>query len=167
MEFLWRNGPSTGDVVRAAVSKDRALTDSTIRTVLRRLEGKQYVKHEMDGRQFIYSSSREPRKVAAEAVRNVNAKGRKVRLVSMPSTNTYELQDDAYKQSVLPSGVTRRVAVEAAARETWWRYVGLQGQVVGIDHFGASAPAKVLFAQFGFTAEKVIEAVDKTGEVGK
>jgi len=70
MEFLWYNGPSTGDVVRAAVSRDRSLTDSTIRTVLRRLEAKQYVKHEMDGRQFIYSSSREPRKVAAEAVRS-------------------------------------------------------------------------------------------------
>ena len=70
MEFLWRNGPSTGDEVRAAVSKDRSLTDSTIRTVLRRLEAKQYVKHQMDGRQFIYSSSREPRKVAAEAVRS-------------------------------------------------------------------------------------------------
>jgi BlaI family penicillinase repressor len=70
MEFLWRNGPATGDVVRAAVSKDRSLTDSTIRTVLRRLEAKQFVKHEMDGRQFVYSSSREPRKVAAEAVRS-------------------------------------------------------------------------------------------------
>jgi BlaI family penicillinase repressor len=70
MEFLWKNGPATGDVVRAAVGKDRSLTDSTIRTVLRRLEAKQFVKHEMDGRQFIYSSSREPRKVAAEAVRS-------------------------------------------------------------------------------------------------
>jgi BlaI family transcriptional regulator, penicillinase repressor len=70
MEFLWQNGPATGDVVRAAVSKDRSLTDSTIRTVLRRLEAKQFVKHEMDGRQFVYSSSREPRKVAAEAVRS-------------------------------------------------------------------------------------------------
>ena len=70
MEFLWKNGPATGDIVRAAVSKDRSLTDSTIRTVLRRLEAKQFVKHEMDGRQFIYSSCREPRKVAAEAVRS-------------------------------------------------------------------------------------------------
>jgi BlaI family penicillinase repressor len=70
MAFLWRNGPATGDVVRAAVSKGRSLTDSTVRTVLRRLEAKQYVMHEMDGRQFIYSSSREPRKVAAEAVRS-------------------------------------------------------------------------------------------------
>jgi BlaI family penicillinase repressor len=71
MNFLWQHGPSTSDVVRAAVSKDRDLSDSTIRTVLRRLEAKQYVQHELDGRQFVYSSVREPRKVAAEAVRNV------------------------------------------------------------------------------------------------
>jgi BlaI family penicillinase repressor len=71
MEFLWRNGPSTGETVRAAIGKDRPLTDSTIRTVLRRLEAKQYVRHQMDGRQFLYSSVREPRKVAAEAVRSV------------------------------------------------------------------------------------------------
>lgn len=71
MEFLWEHGPSTGEAVRAAVGKDRPLTDSTIRTVLRRLEAKQYVRHQMDGRQFLYSSAREPGKVAAEAVRNV------------------------------------------------------------------------------------------------
>ena len=71
MEFLWKNGPATGDAVRAAVGKGRPLTDSTIRTVLRRLEAKQYVRHEVEGRQFIYSSVREPRKVAADAVRNV------------------------------------------------------------------------------------------------
>jgi transketolase len=105
--------------------------------------------------------------IAAEAVRGMNSKGRRVRLVSMPSTNKFDAQDEAYKESVLPAKVTRRVAVEAGVRSDWWRYVGLKGQVVGIDHFGASAPAKVLFAQFGFTAEKVIEAVDKTGEVGK
>ena len=99
--------------------------------------------------------------IAAEAVRSMNAKGRKVRLVSMPSTNRFDAQDPAYKESVLPSGVTRRVAVEAGVRSDWWRYVGLKGQVVGIDHFGASAPAKVLFPQFGFTAEKVNEAVEK------
>jgi predicted transcriptional regulator len=71
MEFLWEHGPATGVAVRAAVGKERPLTDSTIRTVLRRLEAKQYVRHEMDGRQFLYSSAREPRKVATEAVRNV------------------------------------------------------------------------------------------------
>jgi len=71
MEFLWKNGPSTGEAVRIAIGKDRPLTDSTIRTVLRRLEAKQFVEHKMEGRQFLYSSVREPRKVATEAVRNV------------------------------------------------------------------------------------------------
>ena len=99
--------------------------------------------------------------IAAEAVRAVAAKGKKVRLVSMPSTNTFDAQDDAYKQSVLPPSVTRRVAVEAGVTAQWWRYVGLQGQIVGIDHFGASAPAKDLFKAYGFTAEHVVEALEK------
>jgi transketolase len=99
--------------------------------------------------------------IAAEAVRTVVAKGRKVRLVSMPSTNTFDRQDEAYKQSVLPPSVTKRVAVEAGATALWWHYVGLQGAIVGIDHFGASAPAKDLFKAYGFTAEHVVEAIDK------
>ena len=99
--------------------------------------------------------------IAAEAVRAMNAKGRRVRLVSMPSTNKFDAQDDAYKESVLPRRVTRRVAVEAGVSAPWRQYVGLNGQIVGIDHFGASAPAKVLFPQYGFTAEKVAEAVEK------
>jgi len=99
--------------------------------------------------------------IAAEAVRAVAAKGRRVRLVSMPSTNTFDAQDDAYKESVLPKSVTRRVAVEAGATAGWWHYVGLQGEIVGIDHFGASAPAKDLFKAYGFTSEHVVEAIDK------
>jgi transketolase len=99
--------------------------------------------------------------IAAEAVRTLNGRGRRVRLVSMPSTNTFDMQDEAYKESVLPQAVVRRVAVEAGARDAWWKYVGLKGQIVGIDHFGASAPAKVLFQQFGFTPDKVVEAVEK------
>src|SRR5215510_15184179 len=71
MNFLWRHGPATSDAVRTSVGADRELSDSTIRTVLRRLEAKQFVKHELDGRQFVYSSVREPRKVAAEAVKSV------------------------------------------------------------------------------------------------
>jgi len=71
LEFLWRRGPSTGETVRSALAKERPLTDSTIRTVLRRLEAKQYVEHSMDGRQFLYSSVRQPRKVAADAVRDI------------------------------------------------------------------------------------------------
>jgi transketolase len=98
--------------------------------------------------------------IAAEAVRAVAAKGTKVRLVSMPSTTTFNRQDDAYQRSVLPPDVTRRVAVEAGATQGWWQYVGLKGEIVGIDHFGASAPAKDLFKDYGFTADRVIAAID-------
>jgi transketolase len=98
--------------------------------------------------------------IAAEAVRALAAKGTRLRLVSMPSTNTFERQDAAYRDSVLPRTVTRRVAVEAGVREAWWRYVGLEGRVVGIDHFGASAPAKDLFAHYGFSVENVIKTIE-------
>ena len=99
--------------------------------------------------------------IAAEAVRSAAAKGCKIRLVSMPSTNTFDRQDDAYKQSVLPLSVTKRVAVEAGATGLWWHYVGLQGEIVGIDHYGASAPAKDLFKAYGFSAQHVGQAIDK------
>jgi transketolase len=99
--------------------------------------------------------------IAAEAVRTAAANGKKVRLVSMPSSTTFERQDNAYKVSVLPPSVTKRVAVEAGATGFWWRYVGLQGEVVGIDHYGASAPAKELFKAYGFTPERVAEAIAK------
>ncbi len=99
--------------------------------------------------------------IAAEAVRAAASKGTKVRLVSMPSSRTFDDQDEAYKQSVLPPSVTRRVAVEAGVSAIWWQYVGLQGEIVGIDHFGASAPAKELFKAYGFTPERVLEAIEK------
>jgi transketolase len=98
--------------------------------------------------------------IAADAVRALAARGRRVRLVSMPSTNTFERQDEAYRQSVLPDAVTRRVAVEAGVREPWWRYVGLKGRIVGIDTFGQSAPAKALFEYYGFTVANVTTAID-------
>jgi transketolase len=94
------------------------------------------------------------------AVDAAAASGKKVRVVSMPCTASFDAQDAAYKESVLPSAVTARVAVEAAVTEAWYKYVGLGGKVVGIDTFGESAPAGELFKHFGFTAEKVGEAID-------
>jgi transketolase len=85
---------------------------------------------------------------------------RKIRVVSMPSTTTFDKQDAAYRESVLPSAVTARVAVEAAVTDGWYKYVGLNGKVVGIDRFGESAPAPVLFKEFGFTVENVVKAVN-------
>ncbi|MGD2075690.1 MAG: transketolase [Gammaproteobacteria bacterium] len=85
---------------------------------------------------------------------------KKVRVVSMPSTDVFDAQDDSYRESVLPSAVTARVAVEAGVTDYWLKYVGLNGKVVGINRFGESAPAGELFKYFGFTAENVAAAVD-------
>jgi len=82
--------------------------------------------------------------------------GKKIRVVSMPSTNLFDAQDDAYKTSVLTKGVPT-VAVEAAVTDAWFKYADV---VVGIDHFGESAPADQLFKEFGFTVENVVKAVE-------
>ena len=81
-----------------------------------------------------------------------------VRVVSMPCTNAFDRQDAAYRASVLPKGLPR-VAVEAGVTGGWYKYVGLEGAVVGLDRFGESAPAGVLFKEFGFTAENVVKVV--------
>ncbi len=85
---------------------------------------------------------------------------KKVRVVSMPSVNTFEAQDAAYKESVLPAAVTARVAVEAAIMDGWYKYVGINGAVVGMTTFGESAPADELFKHFGITTANVLKAID-------
>jgi transketolase len=93
--------------------------------------------------------------LAAEAVKAANAEGLRVRLVSMPCTEVFDAQDEAYRESVLPKAVRARVAVEAGATVGWWKYVGLDGRVLGIDRFGASGKVQDLFPHFGFTADNV------------
>jgi transketolase len=85
--------------------------------------------------------------------------GDKVRVVSMPSTDVFDRQDAAYRESVLPKAVRKRVAIEAGVSDFWRKYVGLDGAVVGIDRFGASAPIEALMPHFGFTVERVVEVV--------
>jgi len=96
--------------------------------------------------------------LAMKAQAALAGEGIKVRVVSMPSTNVFDRQDQAYKDSVLPKGVNR-VAVEAGVTGFWYKYVGLEGAVVGMDTFGESAPAGELFKHFGFTVENVVKAV--------
>ena len=74
----------------------------------------------------------------------------------MPSTDVFDAQDAGYRESVLPAAVTARVAIEAGVTDGWWRYVGMQGQVIGLDRFGESAPASELFEHFGFTTDNVV-----------
>ncbi len=98
--------------------------------------------------------------LAVKAAEALAAKGKKVRVVSMPCSNVFDAQDQAYRDSVLPPAVTRRVAVEAGVSDLWWKYVGSNGKIVGLDRFGESAPAGQLFKLFGFTAENVAATVE-------
>ncbi len=98
--------------------------------------------------------------LAVKAAGSLSAKGRKIRVVSMPSTNVFDAQDQAYRDSVLPPAVTNRVAVEAGVTDGWWKYVGTGGTVIGLDRFGESAPAGALFKEFGFTPENVTNKVE-------
>ena len=98
--------------------------------------------------------------LAMAAQKALSDEGIHVRVVSMPCTSLFDRQDQAYQESVLPKGV-RRVAVEAGVTDYWYKYVGLEGEIIGIDTFGESAPAEELFKYFGFTVENVVNAVKR------
>lgn len=99
--------------------------------------------------------------LAINAQKALEGEGKSVRVVSMPCMDIFEAQDAAYKETVLPFGVRARVAIEAGAEMPWFKYVGLDGQVVGMTSFGASAPAGELFKHFGFTTENIVEVAKK------
>jgi transketolase len=98
--------------------------------------------------------------IAMDAARELGARGRRVRVVSMPCTSVFDAQEASWRAAVLPSAVTRRVAIEAGVPDGWWRYVGARGKVIGMTQFGASAPGKDLFRHFGFTTAAVVEATE-------
>ncbi len=98
--------------------------------------------------------------ITVDAAKELTAKGKKVRVVSMPCTNAFEAQSDAYKESVLPASVIARVAVEAGVTYGWGQYVGLDGKVIGLNRFGESAPAGLLFKEFGFTVENIVATAE-------
>ena len=94
--------------------------------------------------------------IAMTAATSLREQGKNVRVVSMPSTSVFDRQDAAYRESVLPAGVRKRIAVEAGHGDAWYKYVGLDGRVIGMTRFGESAPGDKLFAAFGFTADNVV-----------
>lgn len=96
--------------------------------------------------------------LAMSAAQQLQQEGRKVRVVSMPSTDVFDAQDASYREQVLPAAVSRRIAVEAGIMDGWYKYVGLNGKVIGMTGFGESAPAEQLFAYFGITSDKVLAA---------
>ncbi len=98
--------------------------------------------------------------LAVEAATELEKAGTPTRVVSMPNPGLFRAQDASYRQSVLPTDLTARVAIEAGVSDYWYGFVGDSGQVIGIDHYGASAPAEELFREYGFTVEAVVEAVN-------
>lgn len=98
--------------------------------------------------------------IAVNAAQHLGTQGKNIRVVSMPSTNVFDSQDQSYRDSVLPPSVTKRIAVEAGVTDGWWKYVGSNGKVVGLDRFGESAPAGDLFKEFGFTTENVVSQLE-------
>ncbi len=93
--------------------------------------------------------------LAVNAAEQLKIDGIKIRVVSMPSTDVFDNQDDVYKESVLPCECGKRVAVEAGVTDYWRKYIGLDGKALGVDNFGESAPANDVFEHFGLTAEKL------------
>ncbi|SBO10004.1 Transketolase 1 [Vibrio mediterranei] len=94
--------------------------------------------------------------LATNAYAELTAEGKKVRVVSLPSTDVFDAQDEAYREAVLPAAVTKRIAVEAGIADYWYKYVGFGGKIIGMTTFGESAPAGELFKMFGFTTENVV-----------
>ena len=97
--------------------------------------------------------------LAIEAAKDLEAQGKGVRVVSMPNWNAFDQQTDEYKESVLPSSITKRVAIEMASPLGWHKYVGTEGKVIGIDGFGASAPGDLVVEKYGFTKENVLNQI--------
>ena len=119
-----------------------------------------YVVYETtDGFDTILLASGSEVNLAVAAAKELEAQGEKIRVVSVPSTDIFDAQDAAYKEEILPNAVRRRVAIEMAATQSWYKYVGLDGAVIGIDKFGASAPAAKVMEEYGFTVAHVAEVV--------
>ena len=99
--------------------------------------------------------------LAMQAAEKLNAEGKKIRVVSLPSTDVFEQQDAEYRQSVIPAEVGARLVIEASHKDWWYKYAGLEGTIIGMESFGESAPADQLFAEFGFTLDNVLACLEE------
>ncbi|WP_105111111.1 transketolase [Streptococcus suis] len=120
-----------------------------------------YVVYDTEGFDTISIASGSEVNLAVKAAKELAAAGTKVRVVSVPSTELFDAQDAAYKEEILPNAIRRRLAIEMGATQGWYKYVGLDGKVLGIDTFGASAPAQTVIDNYGFTVENVVKLVNE------
>ncbi|EOU2464570.1 transketolase [Vibrio navarrensis] len=116
-----------------------------------------YILKDCDGKpELILIATGSEVELAVKAAEQLTAESKKVRVVSMPATDTFDKQDAAYREAVLPSDVTARIAIEAGIADFWYKYVGFDGRIIGMTTFGESAPADQLFEMFGFTVDNVV-----------
>ncbi|HEL2576072.1 TPA: transketolase [Streptococcus suis] len=120
-----------------------------------------YVVYDTEGFDTILIASGSEVNLAVKAAKELAAAGTKARVVSVPSTELFDAQDAAYKEEILPNAIRRRLAIEMGATQGWYKYVGLDGKVLGIDTFGASAPAQTVIDNYGFTVENVVKLVNE------
>ena len=168
---IWR--PADGRETSAAYlawleNRDQPTAVALTRQNLSQLEGSSqealkggYVLSDREDFQAILMATGSEVEVVVEAQKKLDELGVPVRVVSLPSFERFDSQDNEYKDSVLPSSCRARLGVEAAASQPWYRYVGTDGMVLGIDQFGASAPAETIFEEYGFTADNVVRMVQE------
>jgi len=149
-----RNGPSSLILTRQGLPEQQRSAEQVAAI---RKGG--YVLKDADNPQAVIIATGSEVQLAVAAAEELAGEGVAVRVVSMPCVEAFDAQDAAYRESVLPAAIDKRVAVEAGVTEGWYRWVGLNGRVIGIDRFGESAPAGQLFEKFGFTAANVKSAV--------
>lgn len=150
----------TGGPTALIFSRQGAPHMSRSEAQLRAIERGAYVLRDCEGTpEAIIIGTGTEVELAVAAAERLSAAGRRVRVVSMPSMDTFDAQDADYRESVLPAAVTARVAVEAGVSNLWPKYIGMQGRVVGVDTFGESAPAPAVYEALGVTTEAVVEAV--------
>ncbi|HEF8774178.1 TPA: transketolase [Providencia stuartii] len=126
---------------------------------LAEIEKGAYILKDCEGQpELIFIATGSEVELAVKAADQLTGEGRKIRVVSMPSTEVFDKQDAAYREAVLPSNVTKRVAIEAGIADYWFKYTGLNGAIIGMHSFGESAPAEELFKEFGITAENAVKA---------
>ncbi len=152
-----QTGPTALSLSRQNL-KHQARTNEQLENITR---GAYIIKDSAGTPDAIYIATGSEVELAIDAAEQMVSEGKQVRVVSMPSTDVFDAQDSAYKESVLPSAVTKRIAIEAGIADYWYKYVGLNGAVVGMTSFGESAPAGELFKHFGFTVDNIVAETKK------
>ncbi len=153
-----KDGPTALILTR----QDLPVLNRTIYPSQSNIKNGAYILKDAEGQpEIILIASGSEVSIALDVTSQLHAKGVKARLLSMPSFELFRLSSGEYKNHILPPTCRKRVAIEAAARSGWYEFVGLDGIIVGIDHYGASAPAKVLSEHFGFTAKNILTEINK------